>query len=130
MSASNSAVFSSFLFTHNIQVTFLVFALGITLGVGTAAVLVSNGVPLGALAVQYHLAGHERCAWGLADTHAARVAPEVWALFDAALARIGPRPALVEWDAAVPALDVLLDEARIARSALGASLAGESPAAS
>ncbi len=52
-----SAAFSSFLFTHNIQVTFLVFALGITFGVGTVGVLFFNGVPLGALAVQYHLDG-------------------------------------------------------------------------
>ncbi|UJR79631.1 stage II sporulation protein M [Sandaracinus amylolyticus] len=58
-----AAAFSTFLFTHNIQVTFLVFALGITLGVGTAAVLVSNGIPLGALAVQYHLAGHGLFFW-------------------------------------------------------------------
>lgn len=48
-----SAVFSSFLFTHNIQVTFLVFALGLTAGIGSAAVLFWNGIPLGALAVQY-----------------------------------------------------------------------------
>ncbi|AKF07766.1 stage II sporulation protein M [Sandaracinus amylolyticus] len=58
-----AAQFSTFLFTHNIQVTFLVFALGITLGVGTAAVLVTNGIPLGALAVQYHLAGHGLFFW-------------------------------------------------------------------
>ena len=51
--AGGSAVFSSFLFTHNIQVTFLVFGLGITLGLGTALVLFWNGIPLGALAVQY-----------------------------------------------------------------------------
>lgn len=55
--------FSSFLFTHNIQVTFLVFALGITFGLGTTAVLFSNGVPLGALAMQYHLAGRDLFFW-------------------------------------------------------------------
>jgi len=71
-----------------------------------------------ALVAEYHLAGHEAAPWGLADTHASRVAPEVWALFDHALATIGPRPALVEWDADIPALDVLLDEARLAQSAL------------
>jgi uncharacterized membrane protein SpoIIM required for sporulation len=51
--AGGSAVFSSFLFTHNIQVTFLVFGLGISCGLGTAAVLFWNGIPLGALATQY-----------------------------------------------------------------------------
>ncbi|MEM9195436.1 MAG: stage II sporulation protein M [Myxococcota bacterium] len=58
-----SAAFSSFLFTHNIKVTFLVFALGITFGVGTVIVLFYNGVPLGALAMQYHLAGHGLFFW-------------------------------------------------------------------
>lgn len=52
--AGGSAVFSSFLFTHNIQVTFLVFALGLTCGIGSAAVLFWNGIPVGALAAQYH----------------------------------------------------------------------------
>ncbi len=51
--AGGSAVFSSFLFTHNIQVTFLVFALGLSCGIGTALVLFWNGIPLGALAAQY-----------------------------------------------------------------------------
>lgn len=55
--------FSAFLFTHNIQVTFLVFGLGITAGLGTAAVLFANGVPLGALAVQYHQAGQGLFFW-------------------------------------------------------------------
>jgi uncharacterized membrane protein SpoIIM required for sporulation len=58
-----SAVFSSFLFTHNIQVTFLVFALGITFGVGTAFVLFWNGIPLGALAAQYHASGEGLFFW-------------------------------------------------------------------
>jgi uncharacterized membrane protein SpoIIM required for sporulation len=62
-SASSSAVFSSFLFTHNIQVTFLVFALGITFGVGTAFVLFWNGIPLGALAAQYHASGKGLWFW-------------------------------------------------------------------
>lgn len=62
--AGESAVFSSFLFTHNIQVTFLVFALGITFGVGTAAVLFWNGIPLGALAAQYHASGQGLFFWG------------------------------------------------------------------
>lgn len=74
-----------------------------------------------ALVAEYHLGGHEACAWGLVDSHAARVAPAVWALFGEALARIGPRPTLVEWDADLPALEVLLDEARLAQSALDAA---------
>lgn len=59
----SAVAFSSFLFTHNIKVTFLVFALGITFGVGTVAVLFYNGVPLGALAMQYHMEGHGLFFW-------------------------------------------------------------------
>ena len=66
--------------------------------------------------VEIHLAGHERIGARLADTHAARVAPPVWALYREVLARIGPRPTLIEWDAAIPPLDVLLDEVRIAEA--------------
>jgi len=62
-SGHQAAAFSSFLFTHNIQVTFLVFALGITFGVGTVSVLFYNGVPLGALAMQYHLYGKGLFFW-------------------------------------------------------------------
>lgn len=58
-----AAGFASFLFTHNIQVTFLVFALGITAGIGSAATLFANGVPLGALAVQYHQADQGLFFW-------------------------------------------------------------------
>ena len=58
-----AAAFSSFLFTHNIGVTFLVFALGITFGIGTASVLFYNGVPLGALAMQYHQHGQGLFFW-------------------------------------------------------------------
>jgi uncharacterized protein (UPF0276 family) len=35
----------------------------------------------------------------------------VWALYEAALARLGPKPTLIEWDSAIPALAVLVDEA-------------------
>jgi len=79
--------------------------------------------------VEFHLAGH--CRNGadgvsvLIDDHGARVAPDVWALYAAALARWGPRPTLVEWDTAIPALDVLRDEARLAASYMASrALAG------
>ena len=44
------AVFSVELFTHNIQVTLLGFALGITFGIGTGILLILNGVLLGTIA--------------------------------------------------------------------------------
>jgi uncharacterized membrane protein SpoIIM required for sporulation len=62
-SGDEGAAFSSFLFTHNIQVTFLVFALGLTFGVGTVSMMFYNGVPLGALAMQYHQYGKGLFFW-------------------------------------------------------------------
>ena len=73
---------------------------------------------------EIHLAGFERAGELLVDTHGARVSAEVWALYDAALARIGSKPTLVEWDTDIPELDVLLDEARIARAHLAGTKAG------
>jgi uncharacterized protein (UPF0276 family) len=64
---------------------------------------------------QFHLGGHERRGSLLVDTHGARVTDDVWSLFRDAVARIGARPTLIEWDTELPALDVLLDEARAAR---------------
>ena len=52
------------------------------------------------------------------DTHGAPVAAAVWALYDAALARFGPRPTLIEWDTDIPALGVLAGEARSAQRIL------------
>ena len=67
---------------------------------------------------EIHVAGHERDGELLIDTHGARVSEEVWALYRAALARMGPKPTLVEWDADIPALDVLLEEVATASAAL------------
>jgi uncharacterized protein (UPF0276 family) len=72
---------------------------------------------------EIHLAGHEAVGARLVDTHGARVAPEVWDLYAAALQRIGARPTLLEWDIDIPGLDVLLDEAALAsRYLAGATL--------
>ena len=66
--------------------------------------------------VEIHLAGFTRQTVDgepvLVDTHAAPVAAEVWALYDHTIRRIGPRPTLIEWDAALPPLATLLLEAR------------------
>jgi uncharacterized protein len=70
---------------------------------------------------EIHLAGHEAVGARLVDTHGTRVAPEVWDLYAATLARLGPRPTLVEWDIDIPELDVLLDEAAIAARHLDAA---------
>ena len=52
-SASTHTVFTTFLFTHNIRVTVLCFALGVTLGIGTVVLLFFNGAMLGGLAALY-----------------------------------------------------------------------------
>ena len=81
-----------------------------------------DGLPVTAVG-QYHLAGHAvNDADGeplLIDDHGSRVGEGVWALFDEIVRRYGPRPTLVEWDTDLPALDVLLGEARRAEQALG-----------
>ena len=63
---------------------------------------------------EIHLAGHH-AAEGvdiLIDDHGSRVAEPVWELYVAALRRFGPVLTLIEWDTNLPALDVLLEEAR------------------
>lgn len=65
---------------------------------------------------QYHLAGHEDHGDHLVDTHDHPVPEPVWSLFSFALRRFGPKPALIERDALIPALPVLLAEARQAES--------------
>jgi uncharacterized protein (UPF0276 family) len=73
---------------------------------------------------EIHLAGHSvrRLEGGMTlriDDHGSRVVPEVWALCAEALGRFGPVPTLIEWDTNVPALEVLLAEARRAATLLG-----------
>jgi uncharacterized protein len=46
------------------------------------------------------------------DSHNRPVADAVWALYRQAIHRFGPRPTLIEWDTELPALTVLLSEAR------------------
>jgi len=48
----------------------------------------------------------------LIDAHDSPVRPGVWALYETAVSRIGPRPTLVEWDNEVPEWPVLYAEAR------------------
>lgn len=75
---------------------------------------------------EIHLAGHSvaTLASGVTlriDDHGSRVAPEVWALYESALARFGPVPTLIEWDTNIPSLDVLLEEAALAERRLAQS---------
>jgi uncharacterized protein (UPF0276 family) len=54
----------------------------------------------------------------LIDSHSRPVADDVWALYREALDLCGPQPTLIEWDQDIPALDVLLAEARRAEQSL------------
>jgi uncharacterized protein (UPF0276 family) len=82
---------------------------------GTSAAAFIAGLPQSCVG-EIHLAGHtihdydgERV---VVDTHNTYVCEAVWSLYERAVARFGRVPTLVEWDSELPALDVLVDEAR------------------
>ncbi len=56
-SKANLGYFASSLMTHNIKVSITTFAFGILFGVGSIVLLFYNGVILGAVAIEYILAG-------------------------------------------------------------------------
>jgi uncharacterized protein len=75
---------------------------------------------------EIHLAGHstdpllgDRL---LIDSHDAPVHPAVWALYRRVIGRIGPRPALIERDAALPTFGELMTERAHAAALLSGSL--------
>jgi len=65
---------------------------------------------------EIHLAGHTRVPFGagevLIDTHSAPVCDGVWALYAAAIQRLGDIPTLIEWDSELPGVEVLAAEAQ------------------
>jgi len=71
---------------------------------------------------EMHLAGFTRKRFDdgeiLIDTHNDFVAPDVWRLYEAAIARFGATPTLIEWDSNLPPLQALLDEAARAQTIL------------
>lgn len=81
----------------------------------------------GATVMEIHLAGHTpdpklgRAL--LVDSHDAPVAPEVWELYERLVARIGPRPTLIERDDKLPEFAALLAERNRAHALLRAPLA-------
>lgn len=72
-----------------------------------------DAVPAAAVG-EIHLAGHaadERLGGALLiDTHDRPVSEAVWALYARLVARIGPRPTLIERDDDIPAFDTLMAE--------------------
>lgn len=73
-----------------------------------------RAIPRQAVA-ELHLAGHSINRFDdgelLIDTHSRPVSVEVWSLYCRALERFGRMPTLIEWDAELPPLDILVDEA-------------------
>ena len=67
---------------------------------------------------EIHLAGYDDSGPCLIDTHGAPVSEPVWNLYREAVRRFGRTPTLIEWDTDLPALAVLLDEARKADAIL------------
>ena len=75
--------------------------------------------------MEVHLAGHTPDPLLgqalLVDSHDAPVAPAVWALYARLIARIGPRPTLIERDDQLPPFAELLAERRQAHVLLQAT---------
>ena len=87
---------------------------------GYDAAQVIDSVPA-ELVAEIHLAGHSVDATLgqlLIDSHDAPVAPTVWVLYEQLVARIGPRPTLIERDAEIPSFAELLDERTRAHAVL------------
>ena len=74
---------------------------------------------------ELHLAGFTRnqtdAAEILIDTHSRPVAAEVWALYARAIERFGDLPTLVEWDADLPPLALLVAESGRAQAIMDGS---------
>jgi uncharacterized protein len=66
--------------------------------------------------VQYHLAGHTNKGTHIIDTHNDHVIDEVWKLYAHSVKRTGNVSMLLEWDADIPAFEVVHAEALKARA--------------
>lgn len=72
---------------------------------------------------QMHLAGHQDQGTHLIDTHDHPVADPVWQLYRRAVERFGPVSTMIERDADIPPLEVLVAELDAARRTAAAALA-------
>lgn len=82
---------------------------------GWNALAYIDAIP-GNLIQEIHLAGHSISTLGpdqilRVDTHDNYVSEEVWDLYAYTLRKFGTKPTLLEWDAQIPALSVLMQEA-------------------
>ena len=67
-------------------------------------------LPAGIVA-EFHLAGHTDAGDIVIDDHGSPVPPAVWSLYRHAVQRLGPVPALIEWDTDLPPFEVLMAQA-------------------
>ncbi|MEI7733579.1 MAG: stage II sporulation protein M, partial [Verrucomicrobiota bacterium] len=92
--------FSSYLMTHNTQVSIFTLALGMTYGVGTILMLFYNGIALGAISLDYILDGQSLflCGWilphGSIELPAILIAGQAGLVLAGALIGRGRREAL------------------------------------
>ena len=91
--------FSAFLMTHNIRVSILTLALGMTWGAGTILLLFSNGILLGAVAVDYVRAGQTKFLLGWLLPHGV---VEIPAILIAGQAGLMLALALIGWGRRIP----------------------------
>jgi hypothetical protein len=74
---------------------------------------------------EVHLAGHSLDGEGklLIDSHDEPISEDVWTLYEALIARVGPRPTLIERDGNVPAFQELMHERERAQISLAGDFA-------
>ncbi len=97
--AGHKTSFSAFLMTHNIRVSILTLALGMTWGVGTILMLFYNGIMLGAVAVDYVRAGQTKFLLGWLLPHGV---VEIPAILIAGQAGLVLALALIGWSKRIP----------------------------
>jgi len=90
----SKTTFSSFLMTHNTKVAIFTLALGLTWGIGTVIMLFYNGIILGAVAVDYVMAGETSFLFGWLLPHGAVEIPAILLAGQAGIILAG---ALIGW---------------------------------
>lgn len=92
---------------------------------------VLRNLPSSVVVGSIHLAGHSLVDDFLFDTHDGPVADSVWDLYREALSRLGLIPTMIEWDAAIPPWQRLLEECSRVRQVMAEvrSAATHTPAA-
>ena len=101
--------FSAFLMTHNIQVSVVTLAFGMTWGLGTILMLFYNGVALGAISIDYIADGQTRFLMGWLMPHGVI---EIPAVLLAGQAGFLLASALIGWGKRVPLASRLREASR------------------